>query len=61
MLASTSDPAADMNAKLRADLSQMTTKLHDGFKLYPQATGYAILTYVDLDGTNRVIVVEVHP
>jgi hypothetical protein len=61
MLASTSDPTADMNAKLRTDLSQMTKKLHDGFKLYPQATGYAILTYVDLDGTNRVIVVEVHP
>jgi hypothetical protein len=61
MLASTNDPTADINAKLRSDLSQMTTKLHDGFKIYPQATGYAILTYADQNDTNRVIIVEVHP
>lgn len=52
-LASTRDPSADLNSKLHADLSQMTTKLHDGFKLYPKATGYAILTYVDRDGTTE--------
>lgn len=59
LLTSTKDPSQDMQAKLKADLGQMAKKVHDGFRLYPRAAVYAILTYIDLDRTARAVVVTV--
>ncbi len=53
--------SASLNEALASELSQMTNKLHGGFKLFPQASvGYAILAYVD-GPVIKVVIVEVLP
>lgn len=62
MLTDTRRLHSSLNNVLQAQLTQMIKKLRKGFNYYPNADrGYAILTYVDNNNVNKVIIIEVLP
>ncbi len=63
MLSATPTTASAVNDLLKGELTQMVDKLrNEDFKYNPSAVaGYAVLSYIDIDNTVKVVVVEVLP
>src|SRR2546422_3622869 len=63
MLSATPTTASAVNDLLKGELTQMVDKLrNEDFKYNPSAVaGYVVLSYIDIDNTVKVVVVEVLP